>query len=98
MFPGYKGVHWGEFTEGKPYSNTFDFRTQVHFNDGTAYWLDVVEGSVLVGDQIEIVERPTMLQVKTVGTTLRREYFEGENPVKARFGTLVDLYRLSKSK
>jgi hypothetical protein len=92
-FPGYSGPRWGEFTEGKPGLDEYRWRTQVAFADGSAYWLEVPEGSVLVGDKIVVAERMATLQVVRVGVTLPKEYFEGKNPVPHKFATLLDLHR-----
>ena len=94
-FPGYRPVVYGTFTEGKPYSEAFEWRTQVEVEGGQAYWLDVKEGSVLPGDKIVIMERMATLKVIRIGVTLKAAYFDKPDPVKHKFGTLIELHRFT---
>jgi len=109
-FPGYKGPVWGQFT---PRSEAIELprRTQVAFMDGTAYWLDIPEGSVIPGDMIAIAERGIPLRgvtsprrkddlpkvtVKHTGMTLPGEYFERKDAIPHKFGTFVELIRKAR--
>lgn len=91
-FPGYKGPTWGQFTPGKE-CLVMPHRTQVGFSDGTVYWLDVKQDSILVADQIIIVERERPLTVTFTGLTMKHEYFETKDAIPHRFGTFIQLIR-----
>lgn len=91
-FPGYKGPRWGEVTErGK--TNERPDRTQVSFEDGTVYWLDVPASSILPGDMVAIAESEKLRKVRFAGITLDGDYFITKNPIPHRFGTFVELHR-----
>jgi len=102
-FPGYVGVVWGQYTPGKEVAE-LPRRTQVAFEDGAAYWLDVPPGAVLSGDMIAIMERGIELRgikkddrpkvtVAHVGMTMPGEYFERKDAVPHKLGTFVELHR-----
>ena len=82
----------------------FPRRTQVKFEDGKAYWLDVPEGYVIPGDMVATVERGIELRrvkkedrpkvtVRHTGMTMPGEYFEQKDSIRHRFGTFVELIR-----
>lgn len=106
-WPGYKGVVYGEFTPGKE-SVELPRRTQVAFEDGTAYWLDVPEGSIIPGDMVAVLERDEVplnkvkkadrakVTVRHTGMTMSGEYFERKDAIPHKFGTFVELIRKAR--
>jgi hypothetical protein len=95
-YPGYKGPVYGQFTPGKD-TVQLPSRTQIGFDDGTVYWLDVPAGSVLVGDRVCTMENCRFLTVTSVGMTLSGDMFDENSrnhlTVPYRVGTFLTLTR-----
>jgi hypothetical protein len=103
-YPGYKGPIWGQVT---PRSEAIELpqRTQIAFEDGKVYWLDVPAGSIVSGDMVAVMERDdeplrkikkadrAKVTVAQTGMTLSGEYFETKNAIPHRLGTFVELIR-----
>jgi hypothetical protein len=103
-FPGYKGPVYGEYTPGKEVLE-LPRRTQVGFDDGTSYWLDVPARSLIGGDMIQIIERvgshkvgnrKGFHRVTFVGMTMNPEYFDRKDAIPHKFGTFVELIRKAR--
>ena|SRR5271168_5416975 len=106
--PGYVGPVFGQFTAATASEPELPRRTEVSVaywtgkgkslkQVETTYWLDVPEGSILVGDELIIVEREELLTVTHVGTTLGGAYFMQDYTIPHKLGTFVQLERRART-